>query len=182
MKTSTYKLWLVGGVMFLSVVVFMRPKQPQFLRLPGRGPAPAWEFADLDGRRFTATNFPGHIIVVNFWATWCPPCVRELPELAAFFRAHAGQGVTVIGASIDEPPEPALRNYLKRSPPPYPVVVANPPARDAFGGVSQIPETWVIDRQGRVAARYLGPISALELDRAIAPLLGGTSTNSAPTP
>lgn len=179
MKPSAYKPWLVGVTVFLAVVWFMRPHKPQFLRLPGRGNAPAWNFTDLAGRHFSATNFAGQIIVLNFWATWCPPCVRELPELAAFHRAHTNQGVTVIGASIDDPPEPALRTYLQRSPPPYPALIASPPERDGFGGVSQIPETWVIDRNGRVAARYLGPISEAELNRAVAPLLGSPVTPAA---
>lgn len=178
MKPSTYKPWIVGGLVFLIGVWLTRPPKANFLRIPGRGAAPDWAFNDLDGRRYAATNFTGQIVILNFWATWCPPCLRELPDLAAFHRAHSTQGVTVIGASIDEPPEPALRSFLKRSTPPYPVVVADALSREAFGGISQVPETWVIDRQGRVAARYLGALSREELERAVAPLL----TNAAAGP
>lgn len=179
MKSSAYKPWLVGVAVFAAVVWFMRPPKPRFLRLPARGPAPAWRFSDIDGKPWSATNFSGQIVVLNFWATWCPPCVRELPELAAFHLHHTNQGVTVIGASIDEPAESALRNFLRRSPPPYPIVVADPPMRDAFGGVSQVPETWVLDRQGQVAARYLGPLSEDELNRAVAPILARDGPNPA---
>lgn len=181
-KPGRARAWLVGGVVFLSVLWLMRPTRPQFLRLPARGPAPAWEFKDLDGHSHASTNFAGQIVVLNFWATWCPPCLRELPELAAFHRAHTNAGVTVIGASIDDPPEPALRSFLQRSPPPYPVFVADALSRDAFGGVSQIPETWVIGRNGQVVARYLGPIHREELDRAIAPLLAAPGTGSGAPP
>lgn len=181
-NTSRYKLWLVGGVVFLAVVWLMRPTRPQFLRVPGRGLAPVWEFKDLDGHPHASTNFAGQIVVLNFWATWCPPCLRELPELAAFHRDRTNAGVTVIGVSIDDPPEPALRNFLKRSPPPYPVFVADPLSREAFGGVSQIPETWIIGRNGQVIARYLGPISREELDHVIAPLLSAPAPGSGTPP
>lgn len=179
MKTNAYKAWLVGALVFLMTVWLLRPTKPRFLRLPARGSAPAWNFATLDGGRLSSTNYAGQIVVLNFWATWCGPCIREMPELATFHQAHRNQGVTVIGASIDEPPEPALRDWLRQSPPPYPVGIADPMSREAFGGVSQIPETWVIGPDGRVAARYLGPISQEELERAIAPLLPTAGTNTA---
>jgi len=171
MKSSRYKPWLLGAAVFVLVTWLMRPQRGNFLRLPGRGLAPDWAFTNLDGRRFAATNYTGQIVILNFWATWCPPCLRELPELADFHRAHSAQGLTVLGASIDEPPEPALKRFLQRSSPPYPIVVADPQSRDAFGGVSQIPETWVIGRDGRVMARYLGAITRKELEQVVGPLL-----------
>ena len=164
--------WVFAGLVVLAVIWLMRPRAPRFLRVPGGGAAPVWEFADPTGHRVSATNFAGKIVILNFWATWCPPCLRELPELAAFHLAHATEGVSVIGASIDEPSTKALEKFLSKSPPPYPVLIADSVARDAFGGVSQIPETWIISRAGRVIARYLGPINRDELERTVAPLLG----------
>ena len=164
--------WFFCGLVVLAVIGLMRPRAPRFLRLPGGGAAPAWEFTEVGGRKVGATHFVGQIVVLNFWATWCSPCIRELPELAAFQLAHVADGITVIGASIDEFPDKALASFLAKSRPPYPVLVADLAAREIFGGVSQIPETWVINRDGRVTARYLGPLDRAELERAVAPLLG----------
>jgi thiol-disulfide isomerase/thioredoxin len=163
--------WLFGGLVLLAVVWLMRPQPPRFLRVPASGPAPAWEFKDLKGKTVSATQYAGQIVVLNFWATWCPPCVRELPELAAFQRAHVHDLITVIGVSIDGDGgggAPDVEKFFGRHPSAYPIVTAEREMLDKFGGVSQIPETWVIGRDGRVAARYLGPINQAELERTIA--------------
>lgn len=171
-RPSALSGWFFAVLVVGVVIWLMRPQRPRFLRIPGGGLAPRWEFTELSGRRVGMAHFDGKIVVLNFWATWCSPCLRELPELAAFHLAHVPDGVTVIGVSIDDLPAKALESFLEKSPPPYPVLLADQAARDSFGGVSQIPETWVIQRDGRVAARYLGPINREELERTVAPLLG----------
>lgn len=88
---------------------------PSFMRLPvGPMPAPAWTMPDLDGRAVASTNFAGKVVLLNFWATWCPPCVQELPELAQFQREFRAQGWQVLGLAVDSPTP--VREFLKKLP------------------------------------------------------------------
>jgi len=155
-----------------------RPGRPAFIRVPaGGGTAPAWTMPDLEGRAVASTNFLGQVVVLNFWATWCPPCLRELPELKAFHQAHAADGVVVIGAATDEGGATQLKPFVARHRVNYPVLLADPGVQMAFG-VTSLPSTWILGRDGRVAARYLGALTREELERAVIPLL---STPPAPS-
>ncbi len=148
-----------------------RPGKPAFVRLPsGGGSAPAWSMKDVDGRTVTSAQFAGKVVVLNFWATWCPPCLRELPELKAFQRTHDTNQVTIIGAATDVEGAAKVKPFAERNGLNYPVVIATPEIQESFFA-SSLPSTWVIGRDGRVAARYLGALTREELERAVAPLL-----------
>ena len=160
---------------FLIAVVFgwlvSRPSGPSFSRLPAGGrPAPHWSMSDLEGRTVQSADFAGRIVVLNFWATWCPPCRRELPELKEFQRAHSTNDVIVLGASTDADGPEFLKSFVSRHELNYPILRAGPEVQMSFY-VTSLPSTWIIGRDGRVEARYLGALTRQELDRAIAPLL-----------
>ena len=110
--------------------------------------------------------------MLNFWATWCPPCRGELPDLEEFHRNHRGGDVVVLGASIDEGGTNAVQAFLTGRSITYRQLMATPEIQSTFA-VSSIPSTWIIGRDGRVEARYLGALTAEELSRAVAPLLSG---------
>lgn len=148
-----------------------RPSGPSFIRLPGAGfPAPAWQMPDLLGRPVHSTNFAGQIVILNFWATWCPPCRRELPELNAVHRAQQSNGVVVVGAATDERGAEVVAPFVRSRELAYPIVIADTHVQQTFA-ISTLPTTLVIGRDGRVAARYLGSLTEAELNRAIAPLI-----------
>ena len=158
-------------------------RRSTFMRIPvGHGPAPAWTMPDLDGNRIDSTNFLGKIVVLNFWATWCPPCRQEIPELNAFQLSHTNDGVTVIGASVDDGGAEAVRPFVRRMKVAYPVVLADALQQSHFGGASvgplsggmSLPTTLVIDRQGNFVARFLGALTQKELDSAISPLFSAS--------
>lgn len=158
----------------LAVVVgwlVSRQPSPGFQRLPtGRTAAPAWSMTDLDGRVVGSDDLAGKIVVLNFWATWCPPCRRELPELEEFHKVHQGRDVVVLGASIDAEGAQVVRGFLKGQSITYRQLIATPEIQSTFA-VSSIPSTWIIGREGRVEARYLGALTTAELSKAVAPLL-----------
>ncbi len=155
---------------------FAKPGGPQFMPMPiGHGPAPAWSMTATDGSALSSTNLAGRVLVVNFWATWCPPCVREIPDLAALHRAHVAEGLTVVGASVDEGGVEGVRKFVERNQIPYPVGMAGPNLVEAFAANGPIPTTFVIDRRGNFAVRYLGALTRAELERVVAPLLAATN-------
>jgi cytochrome c biogenesis protein CcmG/thiol:disulfide interchange protein DsbE len=116
--------------------------------------APDFSIVTERGRTVTRSNFGGKVLVLNFWATWCPPCISELPSLNEFAAEYASQGVVVLGVSIDKN-EGLYRAFLKDR------QVAFDTARDPEANISnsygtfQIPETYVIDRNGTVLEKII---------------------------
>lgn len=118
--------------------------------------APPFTVTTESGRRVGPGEFDGKLLVVNFWATWCPPCVEEMPSLNAFARSLAPEGVVVLGVSIDRN-ERAYRNFLERNNLAF--QVARDPEENISSsyGTFKWPETYVIDRQGNVVQKHVGP-------------------------
>ncbi len=155
---------------------FVKPGGSQFMPVPiSRGAAPPWSLVATDGSVVSSTNLAGRVVLMNFWATWCPPCVREIPDLAEFQKAHAAEGLTIIGASVDKDDDKSVKSFVERNHLPYPVGIAGPGLVESFAANGPIPTTFVIDREGRFAARYLGALTRAELERAILPLLAATN-------
>jgi thiol-disulfide isomerase/thioredoxin len=120
----------------------------------------------LDGKAFNLTSLKGHVVVLNFWASWCNPCVKEAPELTTFAWQHRGQVVTLGVLFNDE--VGAARRFQAQYGSLYPSVVDNGgQIANAYGVVSP-PTTFVIDTAGRVAATLVGATSAAQLSRVVA--------------
>lgn len=138
------------------------------------GPAPdaaaeafwAMSFTQPDGQVLPMASLRGQPLVLNFWGTWCPPCVKEMPELDRFARQAAGRGVRVLGLAIDNPS--AVRQYLARSPVSYAIGLAGfdgtDLARQLGNAQGAMPFTAVFDRRGAVVQRKLGTTTAEELE------------------
>src|SRR5229473_3300530 len=116
--------------------------------------APDFSITADNGQTVTRTNFGGKLLVLNFWATWCPPCIEELPSLNQFQRRFANSGVVVLGISIDKD-EKAYRDFLTRA------RVSFLTARDPDNkinteyGTLKVPETYIIDSSGKVLRKII---------------------------
>lgn len=151
---------------------YLRPSSGgSFIRVPiAPVEAPAWTADAVDGTRLNSTNYRGQVLIINFWATFCPPCLREIPELAAFHTAHSGHSVSVVALSLDQTGIEHVRRFVENNHVPYPTAMANSVIAESFGGVAQIPSTFIVGRDGKFVAHYLGALTRDELERAIAPL------------
>lgn len=121
----------------------------------------------LDHGPFDLASKRGSWVVVNFWATWCKPCLKEIPDFSAFDAAR--DDVTVIGLAYEEIEPEAMREFLKKHPAGYPIAlldVYNPPAD--FATPRGLPMTYLIAPDGTVADRFLGPVTSQDLAAAIA--------------
>lgn len=134
----------------------------------------ATAFADLDGNPRRLLQWQGHVLVCNFWATWCAPCREEVPLLVAARQQYAGAGMEVVGIAVDNADK--VREFVAKFSVPYPILVAGPEAleimRDLGNKAGGLPFTVVLDRAGRIVERHLGAYEKAELDRALAPWLG----------
>lgn len=129
---------------------------------------------ELSGREVSLASLRGRPVVVNFWATWCPPCRFEIPELAAFYRAHRGECVEVLGVAEDSGGAGEVAAGAKELGIPYRVVLDPGAALARRFGISGLPHTVVLDGTGQVRRVFLGAIDRRQLEDALAPLLGAT--------
>jgi peroxiredoxin len=132
-----------------------------WLVLHPRGPvkmgdrAPGFTLAQLPSGNLSLSQFKGQVVVLNFWATWCPPCVMETPSLEKFATQMKPQGVTVIGVSVDENGQ-QLQNFVQHYHLSYPVARDPSAALANSYGTYKLPETYIIGRDGRVAEKIIG--------------------------
>lgn len=135
------------------------------------GPAdaefPELKLAALDGKPYDLAARRGKWVVVNFWATWCKPCIKEMPDLSALdaMREH----IEVVGLAYDDSEPADIRAFLEKHPVVYPIVIVDPydpPA--SFATPRGLPTTYLVAPDGRVAKKFLGPITAADIEAAIA--------------
>ncbi len=116
-------------------------------------PAPDFSVTDLQGNALNLAAFKGKVLVINFWATWCPPCRREIPDLVAAYKELKGEGLEIIGLSVDETTGPALLDWTRKMGINYPIALATPEIIKAFEPGDFIPATIIIDRKGVIRFR-----------------------------
>lgn len=134
---------------------------------------PEFNLPDLSGRQHTISEWRGKVLVINFWATWCPPCRKEIPDFIVLQEQYAAQGVQFIGIAI-EGREP-VAEYSSASKINYPVLLGGDNgitlARQLGNSVDAVPYTLVVDRQGRIMHRHPGELSKEQIEEIIRPLL-----------
>ena len=124
--------------------------------------APQWQLMDLDDKPVKLSDFKGKVVVLNFWATWCAPCRKEIPTFVALQKQYGAKGLVIIGASLDQGGTKTVKPFVGKTGINYPVVLADQKTADAYGGIQVVPTTFVIDRQGKIVAKHEG-----DTDRAV---------------
>ena len=129
---------------------------------------------DLDGRTITSAALRGKVVLVNFWATWCPPCRQEIPDLIKLQEKYKDD-LVVLGISEDEAPPETVRAFVAEHKINYFIAMTTPELAKVFRGVAALPTTFVIDREGKVAQRHVGLLNAEETELE-AQVLAGLNT------
>jgi thiol-disulfide isomerase/thioredoxin len=138
-----------------------------------RNPAPAPTFAavDLDGRTISSTAFRGKVVLINFWATWCPPCRAEIPDLVALQEKYRDQ-IQVVGVSEDEAPPEVVKRFATEHRINYPVVMTTPEIEKLFPGIGALPTSYLVDRESRVVQKHVGMLTAKTTEYEVRHLAG----------
>ncbi|MGA9723219.1 MAG: redoxin domain-containing protein [Candidatus Binatus sp.] len=139
--------------------------------------APAFEVPQLDGQTFNLSAQRGKVVIVNFWATWCPPCREEMPALDAFYRRYHGQGLELIGVSADRPHDRSDVIKVMQSFS-YPAAMLDDANVNDFGTPNSLPMTVVVDSNGVVRAEFMpdqSKVTEKSLSEAVLPLLPQSS-------
>ncbi len=121
--------------------------------------APSFSVTDLDGRTIRSEELRGKVVLVNFWATWCPPCRAEIPDLVKLQDQYRDK-LVILGISEDEVGPEAVRQFATEQKMNYPIAMATPELRKVFTGVAALPTTFVIDPEGRIQMRHEGMLDA----------------------
>ena len=123
--------------------------------------APDFVLPRLDGTVQKLSNYRGKIVVVNLWATWCPPCLEEMPLLEQMARQYGPQGLVVLGIAADED-RTAVERFLERRPLSFEILLDPGGEVGTRYGITGYPETFVVDREGRFQVKFIGPLPASE--------------------
>lgn len=124
-----------------------------------------------EGRIVKSDVFNGKVLLLTFFATWCPPCVEEVPILVTLQKEHAAAGFSVVGLSVDQTGPASVAKFMKKQKINYPVLMAEPRTTEDFGGVYGIPVAFLVNKSGNVVKKYTGYVQHQILERDIRSLL-----------
>jgi len=148
-----------------------RPTGPVVRDDSKRKHAPDFALKDADGKLVHLADYRGKVVLLDFWATWCGPCVIEIPWFQEFQRKYKDRGFEVLGVSMDDDGWKAITPFVQRRKINYRVVLGDDKTGDQYGGLEALPTTFVIDRNGRIAAVHVGLASKKDFSDAIEKLL-----------
>lgn len=118
--------------------------------------APDFQLKTLDGQVLQLSSLKGKVVLLDFWATWCPPCRAEIPHFNALYAAYKERGLEIVGVSLDEGGDGPVRAFVQQNGMAYAVGMGDSRLTQAYGGIQGIPTTFLIDREGKIARKYVG--------------------------
>jgi len=121
-------------------------------------PAPDFTFPGLDGKMVRLSDYKGKVVLVNIWATWCPPCVDEMPSMEKLYQKLKGENFEILAVSIDEPGLKAVAPFMKKSNLTFPALIDSEGTIKTVYGITAIPESFIIDKQGFLIKKIVGPV------------------------
>ncbi|MDT8322579.1 MAG: TlpA disulfide reductase family protein [Bacteroidota bacterium] len=133
--------------------------------------APAFSLKDKDGKEVTLASLKGKVVVLNFWATWCPPCRAEIPDFKRVYSAYKDRGVEILGVSLDHKGWSVIKPFIKQWDINYPVLLGGVEIARDYGNVRSIPTTFIIDRKGKVVDSHVGAMKEDALIKSFEKLL-----------
>jgi cytochrome c biogenesis protein CcmG/thiol:disulfide interchange protein DsbE len=168
---------ILGGIAVLTALLAgcgKTPGEPAEARiqpLAERQPAPPFELKDATGAVATLEDYKGKILLLNFWATWCAPCKAEIPWFQEFESKFSARGFHVLGVSLDEEGWEVVKPYIEERKITYRMVIGNEQVSTLYGGIDSLPTTFLIDRDGKIAAIHTGLVNKATYQKEIEQLL-----------
>lgn len=159
----------VGASLAALLMIFGAPSLVAAVE-PGAA-APSWELRDVDGKTVKLSDFKDKVVVLDFWATWCPPCRKEIPGFVALQKQYGKDGLAIVGISLDQDGAAKVKKFIKANGMNYPVVMGNEDLSRDYGSIRAIPTTFVIDRAGKIVSKHVGYEDQAVFEKEIKPLL-----------
>ena len=118
--------------------------------------APDFTLTDMQGQQVSLSQFRGKVVIINFWATWCPPCREEMPSMERLYRDYQDKGLVMLAVNVDENGQQAVAKFLQRTPHSFPILIDSKNVAQNTYGVFRFPESFIIDRNGVVVEKIIG--------------------------
>ncbi len=140
--------------------------------------APDFELVSLDGKKVRLSDLRGKAVVVNFWATWCPPCKVEMPWFVDLQKEHGKDGLVILGIAMDDSEPQKIAQFAGEMGVNYPVLLGTDKVAEQYGNVEYLPTTFYVDRQGKIASKAAGLISRAEIEKDVQSVLRSEPANA----
>lgn len=137
--------------------------------------APDFVLTDLQGRSLKLSDLRGKAVVLNFWATWCPPCKEEIPWFVELQKRYGSQGLQIVGISMDDGDQKDVERFAAENSINYPILFAKDKVAEQYGGIEFLPTTFYIDRNGVVMDRVYGQTGRYEIERNVKRVIASAS-------
>lgn len=179
-RSYIYTGFFVGLILLLFVVnntgsePERGPYPPNYVPAAQQNSVMAPDFAlpTTDGKTLKLSDLRGKIVILDFWATWCPPCRKGIPDLIDLKNKYGKKGLEIVGISVDTDTKNQVVPFMKEKGINYPVVYGNQSVYMQYGGIRAIPTTFVIDPHGKIVASYEGLVPKLAYENHIKKILG----------
>jgi len=150
---------IIGVLAVIGFLFFYGQNSGQRVKLIREGDrAPEFSLLSLDGKAISLASYRGKVVMVHFWATWCPPCVEELPTLERLNRAYAGKDLEILAISVDEGGAGAVGQFMQKNRFALPVMLNPDQSVARQYGTIKFPETYLVDREGIVRRKVIGAV------------------------
>jgi len=126
--------------------------------------APDFTLTNLNGKTVKLSDFKDKVIILDFWATHCPPCIQEIPDFVKLYNKYNDKGLVIIGISLDRGGAAAVKRFCQNKGVNYPIVIGNYEVTKSYGGIRYIPTTFIIDKNRNIVKKFIGytPMNTFE--------------------
>lgn len=132
--------------------------------LPACAEKADFSLKDIDGKTHRLSDYRGKWVLVNYWATWCPPCLEEIPELVLFHEDHKDKDAIVLGINFEKIKVEKLRTFVDEYFITYPVLLTEPSAISPLGPVTGLPTSFLVSPEGELVAKKMGPVTVKSIE------------------
>lgn len=165
-------------LILLGLIAYLWFRPPAEVSEENRA-VPPWQATLPDGRSVSSASLKGKVVLVNFWATWCPYCRKEKPVIDSFWQDYRNRGFEVISISVDDPPQ-KIAAWMRDKGYTFMAAPTNASVAAAFGSVTSVPTSFIVDADGHVRHKIAGQMHYPRLEKLVVPLLSGTARNGSP--
>jgi peroxiredoxin len=154
----------IWSISIIALVFFIVAGNAQSSK---RQKAPNFALSSQNGKVIELVKLKGKVVLVNFWATWCPPCRAEIPDFIDVYNIYKSKGFEIVGIALDEEGWQKVAPFMKEAKINYPIVLGTRTITQAYGGIDGIPTTFIVDKDGYIVEHQVGMLTKTALEKAL---------------